>query len=1032
MNSKLLSPVMALLLTAALAGCGGGGGGTPATGSTASPDTTPQGVPTAPKPTYTLTTTVTGSGSVGSSPAGVNCTTGGAPCVNAFDDGSTVTLTATAVPGNIFTGWAGACSGTSSCSVVLSAAKAVTATFVAIPKVTLTVATSGSGSVTGSGINCVSGAGTCQSSIDQNALVTLTAAPASGALFTNWTGATGCTTTTTCTVTADVAKTVTAVFAAAPKVTLSVITSGSGSVGGGAIACTSSTGTCQASVDKNSTVTLTATPANGYRFTTWAGATGCTTATTCTVTMDAAKSVTATFSVQVAGTCIIPRSSATSPTYATGHPKIFVNHTATLSCLQQLLASSVTSATRFQTIVNDEKAAAGNATYTWKEPKNYLFQSWQSALLYKVKGDASYGTFAVQRIDKFVSDEEALIAAGKVPYVARDSYLDIGQWVGDVALVYDWCYDLLTPTQRTRWVNYMNQAVYNVWNQANARWGGTWNGTAWTGGFASAGSAWAVNDPFNNYYYSFLRATMLLGLATNGDDARSTTWINQFRTTKLANQLLPNFNSSTLIGGGSLEGTGYGTAMKSLFQLYDWWERSTGERVATLTPHTLSSMAWMLHNITPRADYLAAVGDQARDSTVAMFDYHREYLLSLISLFPQERLSSVSKILLDGSPSENVMQNGFEVFLDYLYQPPTLPSASITDMSPTYWASGPGHLMMRSAWGDATAAFSQFTCGPYVQSHAHHEQGAFQIYRGSWLASSGNTFSSSGIHQNEEFHNLVRITAANGTTVRQVYNSPRCDLNALADNSTYAYAMADVTPVYNGNASVQKVEREYLFIKPSTFVVFDRVKSPAGTSRTWTLNVSDTPTISGDHLTMVARKATVFCVKDSRGNCTTDSKGRTVLAYTRNATGGQMDVYRLAPAGLSYQSIQPYHWNADIDPPANVFNEDGDRILYGEEPRRIDVTDTAGTQSNFLHVISTSATGASGAISNVTRSDATGQTGAQFTLADGRVVTVRFNNATSASKAANGGTLEIRNAAGAVLVTGALPTTVVVPPVFKN
>ena len=939
MKSKVLGSVVGLMVAAALAGCGGGGGGDPAatTGSATTPSgnqqptgTTPP-VVTAPVQ-YTLASTVSGSGTVTITPAsaaGIVCST--ATCSNAFDTGTSLTLTAAPASGYTFSGWTGGtCTGTAACTIALNSDKAATATFVTVPKVTVTVATSGSGSVGGTNVACSSGSGTCSTSIDQN-----------------------------------------------------------------------------------SQLTLTATPASGYAFTGWAGSSGCSTTTSCTVTADVAKTVTATFSVQVvAGTCNIQRSATTSPTYATGHPKVFVNHTPTLSCLQQLLAyvptpsTTVTPAKRFLAIVDDEKASASNTTYYWKNPKNYLFQSWQAALMYKVKGDASYGTFAVQRIDKLVADEEALIATNNVPYVARDSFLDIGQWIGDVALVYDWCYDLLTPTQRTRWLNYMNQSVYNVWNQASARWGGTWNGTAWTGGFASPGNGWAANDPYNNYYYSFLRATMLLGLATNGDDARATTWINQFRTTKLGNQLLTNFNAN-LAGGGSLEGTGYGTAMKSLFQLYDWWERSTGERVATLTPHTLSSMAWMMHNITPKVDFLAAVGDQARDSSAAMFDYHREYLLNLISLFPQDRLSSVSKVLLDGSPSETKMQNSFEAFLDYLYQPPTLPSASITDMSTAYWASGPGNLMMRSAWGDTTAAFSQFTCGPYVQSHAHHEQGAFQIYRGAWLASSGNTFTSSGIQQNEDFHNLVRINDPSGNPIRQVYNSPRCDLNALADNANYTYAMADVTPVYNGNAAVQKVEREYLFVKPSTFVVFDRVKSASGTSRIWTLNVSDAPTISGDHLTMAARKARVFY-------------NATSLTYARDLTGSQMDVYRLAPTGLSYTSNTPNYGQYDS-------------VRYGEEPRRIDVTDTAGTQTNFLHVISTSTTGASGAISNVTRSDATGQTGVQFTTADNKVVTVRFNNATSASKAANGGTVDIRTTTGTVLVNSqALPTTVVAPPVFKN
>src|SRR5262249_60294684 len=66
-----------------------------------------------------------GSGSVTSSPAGLNCPT---TCAGSFTAGSTVTLTATPVAGSLFMSWSGACSG-ASCTVTMDAAKTVTATF---------------------------------------------------------------------------------------------------------------------------------------------------------------------------------------------------------------------------------------------------------------------------------------------------------------------------------------------------------------------------------------------------------------------------------------------------------------------------------------------------------------------------------------------------------------------------------------------------------------------------------------------------------------------------------------------------------------------------------------------------------------------------------------------------------------------------------------------------------------------------------------------------------------------------------------
>jgi hypothetical protein len=68
-----------------------------------------------------------GSGTVTSSSGAINC---GATCAASLASGTVVTLTATAAPGSIFSGWNGeGCSGTGSCMVTMNAAKTVFASF---------------------------------------------------------------------------------------------------------------------------------------------------------------------------------------------------------------------------------------------------------------------------------------------------------------------------------------------------------------------------------------------------------------------------------------------------------------------------------------------------------------------------------------------------------------------------------------------------------------------------------------------------------------------------------------------------------------------------------------------------------------------------------------------------------------------------------------------------------------------------------------------------------------------------------------
>ncbi len=67
-----------------------------------------------------------GSGSVVSSPAGISC---GSTCATTFAAGTNVLLTATPASGSSFAGWSGACSGTGNCSVSMSTARSVVASF---------------------------------------------------------------------------------------------------------------------------------------------------------------------------------------------------------------------------------------------------------------------------------------------------------------------------------------------------------------------------------------------------------------------------------------------------------------------------------------------------------------------------------------------------------------------------------------------------------------------------------------------------------------------------------------------------------------------------------------------------------------------------------------------------------------------------------------------------------------------------------------------------------------------------------------
>lgn len=83
-------------------------------------------------PFFTLTVIKTGSGAGTVTAAGIDC---GLTCDEDYPQNVIVFLFASPSPGSTFTGWSGACTGTGSCSVLMSAVKSVTATFT-VPTVT--------------------------------------------------------------------------------------------------------------------------------------------------------------------------------------------------------------------------------------------------------------------------------------------------------------------------------------------------------------------------------------------------------------------------------------------------------------------------------------------------------------------------------------------------------------------------------------------------------------------------------------------------------------------------------------------------------------------------------------------------------------------------------------------------------------------------------------------------------------------------------------------------------------------------------
>jgi len=206
-------------------------------------------------PTLTVQVNGTGTGNIATQPGGIDCGNGKSDCSEALLKGTSVSFSATTGTGFL---------DGQSCGNTITLNGNTTCTFT-FNKPVLTVAKSGNGTLSATGINC----GTdCTEAVNLGTAVSITATPGSGVVLRRWTN--GCThSATTCNMTLSANKTATADFGR-PYVSVTKTGTGTGTVTSqpSVINCGS---TCSGEFDPTTNVGLTATPDSGSIFEGWSG-----------------------------------------------------------------------------------------------------------------------------------------------------------------------------------------------------------------------------------------------------------------------------------------------------------------------------------------------------------------------------------------------------------------------------------------------------------------------------------------------------------------------------------------------------------------------------------------------------------------------------------------------------------------------------------------------------------------------------------------------------------------------------------------
>ncbi len=217
-----------------------------------------------------------------------------------------------------------------------------------------------------------------------------------------------------------------------------------------------------------------------------------------------------------------------------------------------------------------------------------------------------------------------------------------------------------------------------------------------------------------------------------------------------------------------------------------------------------------------------------------------------------------------------------------LWSDPTVPQRAPACLPPAMLFRERGYVCMRSDWSD-TAVYGHFHCGRFeADSRNNADNNSFIIYRGGYLACDTGTRGlnnpeqrdmSDGRHHNRYFvqtiaHNSITVgtgdiegngwTAVCGGQVSRparewlkrrgepvaaegLYTPRAGRLLAYQTHPRFDYAAGDATRSYSPD-SVRSFTRQFIYVRPDLFVVFDRVVSVrADDPKRWYLHTMEEP-----------------------------------------------------------------------------------------------------------------------------------------------------------------------------------------------
>lgn len=401
----------------------------------------------------------------------------------------------------------------------------------------------------------------------------------------------------------------------------------------------------------------------------------------------------------------------------------------------------------------------------------------------------------------------APIVNSGITLITPDRGKPVGQEVLQVALAYDWIGDRLTPGMRDRL-----KATLETWGQ----WVFPETNPARAG-------ALGIDAPWSNYFFEFLRASWLAGLALQGDSPVGDTLIALSRGKWLI-RAFP-WLKEHCAGGYHVEGSNYGLGcLVSILEMLLANKTATGEEIPGWLDDALDVL---FHTTTPGMGGKAPFSDQASDYHAVQSDTDRLAALLMASL--AGGCEENCKYWLDNIKRNRCLR-GPSLWFEYMYYPSTATPVNYLAeprASPLfYYAEGAGYVSRRSGLEkDSTQV--QVVCGPKFSDH-QDDAGTVVICRGNdWLLGHAKIWSASGLQKSAEFVNVITVDGRGQNN--QADKTAR--ITSVANNPGSLCVTMDLSRAYDYDIGAGKMirplksyQRTVVYLPAGVVIIHDRVE----------------------------------------------------------------------------------------------------------------------------------------------------------------------------------------------------------------